>query len=243
MMPLTILELFSGRECISNAFRDRGHECLTLDYEKRFDPTYCMDIRDFTIDMLEKKKIDVMWASPDCTTFSVLAVYHYWYGGTPYSFPKRRETLKGIENVMIIVELLEKIRPKAWFMENPRAMMRTIPMLKGMDRKTVTYCSYGHPAMKPTDIWTNCTSFIPLKECYNGNTSCHHEKAAAGSNSGTQASHLTAEERSVIPRPLCESIVLASESYIEGGGGILALQDGYFASNIIQRLQRGCDAC
>jgi len=218
IVSLRILELFSGTESVSNAFRERGHECVTLDYNRKFNPTFCMDIRDFSVDMLDDKKIDVIWASPDCTTFSVLSVYHYWYADS--KFPKRRETLKGIENVMIIIDLLKEIRPKAWFIENPRAMMRNLPMLSGMDRKTVTYCSYGHYAMKPTDIWTNCTAFVPKKLCRNSNPLCHHEKGHTGApNYGTQSDDTESEERSKIPYELCCDIVRASESYIERGGG------------------------
>jgi len=216
---LTVLELFSGTECISNAFRDHGHECLTLDYESKFNPTFCMDIRNFVPSLLNGKKIDVLWASPDCTTFSVASLPYYWIKQGDFSFPKNRRSLFGIENVMIILDLIKEIRPKCWFMENPVGMMRTLPILRDIERKHVTYCSYGDVRMKPTDIWTNCTSFDPREPCHNGNLYCHHERAPAGSKFGTQGLK-DSVERSKIPSDLCKEIVMASQNYIKGGGGI-----------------------
>ena len=40
-----------------------------------------------------------------------------------------------------------------FYMENPRGKMRR--KVKGINRTTVTYCSYGDKRMKPTDIWSN----------------------------------------------------------------------------------------
>ena len=39
-----MLELFSGTECISNAFRQRSHECFTIDFEPKFEPSLVADI-------------------------------------------------------------------------------------------------------------------------------------------------------------------------------------------------------
>ena len=48
--------------------------------------------------------------------------------------------------------------------------------MKGMDRTTVTYCSYGDTRMKPTDIFSNnirdmfnLNGWQPRTMCYNGN--------------------------------------------------------------------------
>ena len=45
---MKVLELFSGTECISNAFRKRGHECYTVDWDKRFPSTLHIDIMELT---------------------------------------------------------------------------------------------------------------------------------------------------------------------------------------------------
>lgn len=45
--------------------------------------------------------------------------------------------------------------------ENPRALMNKMPMMKelenalGLYRTEVDYCAFGRPDKKPTDLWTN----------------------------------------------------------------------------------------
>ena len=89
--------------------------------------------------------------------------------------------------------------------------------VKGIDRTTVTYCTYGDKRMKPTDIWSNnifdmfnLNGWKPRPMCFNGNTKCDHEAAPRGSKTGTQglASNY---ERSKIPKALCEDIIKATE--------------------------------
>lgn len=94
----------------------------------------------------------------------------------------------------------EELKPKYWFIENPRGGMRKMDFMQGLPRYTVTYCQYGDTRMKPTDIWTNHPNpqFKPM--CHNGDP-CH-EKAPRGSKTGTQGLK-GAVQRSVIPEELC----------------------------------------
>ena len=84
---------------------------------------------------------------------------------------------------------------------------------KGINRTSVTYCSYGDLAMKPTDIWSNNIYDIfnpngwkPKPMCFNGNTKCHHEAAPRGSKTGVQGKSGN-YERSKIPKELCQEIL------------------------------------
>ena len=47
---MKVLELFSGTECLSDAFRARGHECYTVDWDKQFPSSLHIDIRQLTAD-------------------------------------------------------------------------------------------------------------------------------------------------------------------------------------------------
>lgn len=223
---MIILELFSGTESISNAFRARGHECYTLDFDKQFNPTYCMDIADFDPYRFIKEHgyPDVIWASPDCTVFSVAAICHNWKKEGEKYTPLRPETKKGMDNIYKILEIISACRPKYWFMENPRGMLRKIfPSLHDnftihsrhhhpYEMKTVTYCTYGDSRMKPTDIWSNAYRiWTPRKACHNGNPDCHHERAPRGSKCGTQGIK-GAKDRGRIPYELCQEIVEACEN-------------------------------
>lgn len=104
------------------------------------------------------------------------------------------------ELVKHTLELIKELKPKYWFIENPRGGMRKMDFMQGLPRYTVTYCQYGDTRMKPTDIWTNHPNpqFKPM--CHNGDP-CH-EKAPRGSKTGTQGLK-GAVQRSVIPEELC----------------------------------------
>lgn len=41
---MKILELFAGTECVSNAFRAKGHECFTIDWDEKFPSSMHCDI-------------------------------------------------------------------------------------------------------------------------------------------------------------------------------------------------------
>lgn len=43
---MKVLDLFSGLGGWSAAFKDRGHNVLTVDIEPKFNPDYCMNIMD-----------------------------------------------------------------------------------------------------------------------------------------------------------------------------------------------------
>ncbi len=107
-----------------------------------------------------------------------------------------------------VLALIRELKPKYWFIENPRGGMRKMTWMQGLPRYTVTYCQYGDNRMKPTDIWTNhpAPRFRPM--CKNGDP-CH-ESAPRGSKTGTQGLK-GSKERSIIPPALCEHIACICE--------------------------------
>ena len=194
---MRLLELFSGTESISNVFRSHGCDCFTVD--NKFNPSWCGDILQFST----KEKYDVVWASPPCTCFSVASIGSSWCESY---HPKRVATALGMAYVLKTLEIIKKINPKYWFIENPRGVLRKMAFMDGLPRYTVTYCQYGDTRMKPTDIWTNCENWKPRPMCKNGDK-CH-EPAPRGSRTGTQGLKGNME-RSRIPNELCEEIYQA----------------------------------
>ncbi|MES0334810.1 MAG: DNA cytosine methyltransferase [Candidatus Magnetobacterium sp. LHC-1] len=191
---MKILELFCGTKSISKVFNKNGWETTTLDFDAKFNPTICSDI--LTVDITDQ--YDVIWASPPCTCFSVASIGRHWRGGCP-----SKEAIIGNKILAKTLEIINIVRPKYWFIENPRGMMRTLPIMKSLPYKTVTYCQYGDTRMKPTDIFTNCLSWNPKPPCKNGDN-CH-ESAPRGSKTGTQGID-NSVGRGVIPEKLCEEI-------------------------------------
>ena len=205
---MKVLDLFCGTKSIANAFTARGHEVYTVDWDKRFCPDLSADIGTLTaadIITLCGGVPDVIWASPDCTTYSVQAISRHRRKEPNGSLRPVSEYAKQCDEVnKHLIELIKELKPKFWFIENPRAAMRKMDFMQGLPRYTVTYCKYGEKRMKPTDIWTNHPKpdFIP--PCKNGDT-CH-EAAPRGSRTGTQSSS-NKIEKAKIPQLLCEHIV------------------------------------
>lgn len=212
---MIVLELFAGTRSISKAFEKRGHKTYSIEWNKDFENiSLYEDINNITAKDIIKLCgciPDVIWASPDCTTFSIAAISHHRR--------KNKETsnLDPISDYAKfcdktdkhVLDLIQELKPKYYFIENPRGGMRKMDFMKGLYRYTVTYCQYGDKRMKPTDIWTNHPNpkFKPM--CKNGD-SCH-ESAPRGSHTGTQGLK-DSKERSMIPEALCNHIVDICES-------------------------------
>lgn len=213
---MKILELFSGTECLSNAFRARGHECFTVDWDEKFPSSLHIDIMELTAERIlqEFGQPDVIWAGCDCTTFSVAAIgFHRMKDPVTGSLlPKTEKARRADEVNRHTLALMRELQPKLWFIENPMGGLRKMDYMQGLPRYMVTYCQYGFPYRKATDIWTNHPRPEFLPPCKNGDP-CH-QRAPRGSKLGLQAIQDRAE-RSKYPPQLCEHIVDICERKIE----------------------------
>lgn len=125
-------------------------------------------------------------------------------GGHRAYIPKTQAAKDSLDLVRHTIDLIEEYKPTWWFIENPRGVLRKLPVMEGLERKTVTYCQYGDTRMKPTDIWTNATWWTPRPVCKSGDK-CH-EAAPRGSRTGTQGIK-GAKDRGRIPPALFEEIL------------------------------------
>ena len=210
---MKVLELFAGTRSIGKAFEAHGHEVFSIEWDKQFkNIDWYEDIGKISAqDILDVfGKPDVIWASPDCTSYSVAAISHHRRKnketGSLDPITDYAEFCDGVNKH--VVELIRELNPKYWFIENPRGGMRKMEWMQGLPRYTVTYCKYGEDRMKPTDIWTNHPDPKFLPPSKNGDPD--HVKAPRGSRTGTQGLK-GAVERSRIPEALCEHIVKICE--------------------------------
>ena len=195
------LELFCGTKSFSKVAKDWGYETKTLDFENQFDADFTMDIMDFDVSMLDGYKPEIIWASPPCQKFSVASFSKHWF---PNRVPKNKNTIKAMDMVKKTVKIIEELKPKYLYIENPRAMLRKLDLIP-YPHATVTYCQYGFKNMKPTDIWSNNYNWqLVAKKCKNG-MPCH-EAAPRGSKTGTQGIK-SATLRGAIPPKLIEEIL------------------------------------
>ena len=228
---MKVLELFAGTRSIGKAFEASGHEVFSVEWSKDFENIdLYADILTVTVDdIVEQFGLpDVIWASPDCTTFSIAAISHHRRknpetGNLDPVSDYAKFCDKVDRHVLDLINELNRMRlqngmPQLfYFIENPRGGMRKMEWMQGLPRYTVTYCQYeldkpvGERRMKPTDIWTNHPDpqFRPM--CKNGDP-CH-AAAPRGAKTGTQGLK-GSKERSVIPRMLCEHIVYICEKVV-----------------------------
>jgi hypothetical protein len=194
------LELFSGTKSFSKVAERLGHKATTLDNRLDLNPTILQDILDIPSNYFKEGEFDIVWASPPCTAFSVASIgknWRQWSDGT--LMPKSDNAMLGLEILIKTIRIIGHIKPKYWFIENPRGAMRKMFEMQDFKRYTVTYCQYGDTRMKPTDIWTNFIEWKPKPPCKNGD-SCHIS-APRGSRTGTQGLK-NATERGRIPSAL-----------------------------------------
>ena len=212
---MKVLELFSGTGVLSAAFRERGHETLTVDWEESHKPDLKADIGTLSADDVVRLfgRPDVIWASPDCTTYSVMCISRHRDGVKPKS-----EYAAQCDRVNAhVCDLIRELKPKAWFVENPVGMLRKMPFIQdlindtGGKRHTVTYCQYGERRQKPTDIFTNHPDPQFRPPCRRGDK-CH-DAAPRGSKTGTQGLRGKLE-RAKLPDELCRHVVRICESLV-----------------------------
>ena len=178
------MELFAGTRSIGKAFESRGHEVFSVEWSKDFENIDLYeDINKVTAEDIIRLfgKPDVIWASPDCSTFSIAAISHHRRKNPDTGSLEPVSTYAKFCDMVDqhVLKLIEELQPRYYFIENPRGSMRKMEWMKGLPRYTVTYCQNGD--------------------------SCH-VAAPRGSKTGTQGLK-GARERSVIPQKLCDHIV------------------------------------
>lgn len=206
---MKVLELFAGTRSVGKAFERRGHEVYSIEWAKDFDHIdWYADIMTVTAqDILERfGRPDVIWASPDCATFSIAAISHHRRKDPATgNLDPISEYAKFCDAVdQHVLRLIMALSPKYWFIENPRGGLRKMTWMEGLPRYTVTYCQYGDTRQKPTDIWTNHPDPKFKPPCHKGDP-CH-VAAPRGARTGTQGLK-NSREKAIIPAALCEHIV------------------------------------
>lgn len=205
---MKVLELFAGTRSIGKAFERKGHKVYSIEWDKNFeDIDWYEDIGKITArDILERfGHPDVIWASPDCTSYSISAISHHRRKNPETgNLDPVSDYAKFCDQVnQHMLQLIRELNPTYYFIENPRGGLRKMTWMQGLPRYTASYCQYGDTRMKPTDIFTNYPN--PEFKCCKNGDSCH-EKAPRGSRTGTQGLK-NSKERSRIPDKLCDYIV------------------------------------
>jgi len=211
-----IYDFYSGTGSSTKAFEDAGHTVIKFELDTSFEADEHVDVTTLDAAELIAKygKPDFIWASPPCTCFSVASMGHHWQSGGVSPVPKTSKAVEAQETVRKTIELIKALSPTlGWLMENPRGMLRKLPVVANLPRQTISYCQYGDDRMKPTDLWGEVPNWVARPACKAGDT-CH-TAAPRGSMTGTQG-RAKSRERSMVPYQLGEDILKAiSSQYVQ----------------------------
>lgn len=209
---MKVLELFAGTRSIGKTFEAHGHEVFSVEWDKKFEGIdLYADVLTVTADQILREfgRPDVIWASPDCTTYSVAAISTHRRREPDGNLTPMTDYARFCDKVNAhVVKLIQELNPRYWFIENPVGGLRKMDFMQGLPRYTLTYCQYGERRQKPTDIWTNHPDPKFKPACKRG-APCH-DAAPRGAKTGTQALK-NAMEKARIPALLCEHIVKICE--------------------------------
>jgi hypothetical protein len=200
-----LLELFCGTKSISKEAEAMGFETFTSDVNKRFRADYTVNVLNFDLSKVPFVP-DAIWASPPCTWFSVTSAWKHWTKKDHQ--PKTLYALAAIELVKRTLAIIDHFKPRVWYIENPRGILRHLDIIPAPFRHTVTYCSYGDDRYKPTDIWTNDALWTPRPMAL----------VADGLHVADATNQLsTASQRATIPPELCREILMSCTNNILSG--------------------------
>lgn len=201
----SLLELFAGSRSVGKVAEEQGMNVFSVDWVSYDGINLQKDIGELTRGDVPFVP-DVVWMSPDCTSYSIAAISTHRNGTEPKSDYAKKCDNVNQHTLSLIKEWLVINPDMVFFIENPRGMLRKMPWMQEFKRHTVWFCKYGDDRAKPTDIWTNSKTWVPRPPCHNGNTNCHHTPAPRGSKTGTQG-RKGSYERSIIPRELCVEVI------------------------------------
>lgn len=194
-----LLELFSGTGSVGRVADSLGYSVISLDLK---DAKIMTDILEWDYRQLKPDEIDVIWASPPCTEYSI---------AKQQGVRKIDEANKIVKKTM---EIIDYFKPRYFFIENPQAgLLKKQEFMRELDFYDVDYCKYGFKYRKKTRIWTNCKTWTPqplcLRDCESIKWGRHTETAQRGPCKHHRENQHSQQQLYSIPATLISEIFLS----------------------------------
>ena len=127
---LRCLELFCGTKSLSKMAP--GWEVISVDFEKKFEPTLCMSVLDIELDRWPPGYFHLVWASIPCA---------------PYSNAHTRGTPDLVSADLLslhTLNLIKSLAPKVFIIENPATgCLRKRSFMSDIPFSITSYCRYA----------------------------------------------------------------------------------------------------
>ena len=136
------IDLCSGLGGFSQAFVDAGWDVIRVDYDAKFAPDIVADVRELLKDeWFMALRPEVVLTSPDCTYFS-----------RADDWP-RPGIFGALSTAGACLEIVARMRPKYWGLENPAEGM--LRWFIGAPTRRIRLNSFGYRTVKRTGLWGN----------------------------------------------------------------------------------------
>jgi hypothetical protein len=187
---MRLLEIFCGTKSIGKVFEKNDWEVYSVDIEKRFEPTECINIFNFNYKKFDKKHFNHIHFSPPCIYMSQMQ--QSWYGRykgrgeNKYLFTPELHNEKLKESDLIlhkVKEIIDYFNDITFTIENPyhnkfnNIINRNI---LNYPYEVVNYCMYDYPLKKPTAFLNNFD--LKLKLCDKSHTHTKYKIYCGGSS-------------------------------------------------------------
>ena len=203
---MKVLELFSGTGSVGKVCKEIGWDVTSLDIDIRADIN--CDILEWDYKVYKTGEFDIIWASPECLTFSNLR--RSWIGRKLKAFGDEPITAEMLDKDMMengvpllhkTQEIIEYFKPNKWFIENPQSSK----MKNFIDKKPIKfdYCMFDFPYKKSTNVWSN----IKLTKVVCDKSHLINNKHAE--QLGQNCSRQSQKDRYRIPPNLIKFLILA----------------------------------
>ena len=142
---MKLLELFSGTKSVGKVAEQLGYDVTSLDLKHADINT---DVLNLDYKTYEPKHVDVIWASPPCTEYSLVKTT-----GTRNIQLANQMVLKTLGTILYL-------EPKHYILENPQTgILKEQTFMCGIPYKDIDYCKYGMPYRKRNQILMHFYSF------------------------------------------------------------------------------------
>ena len=218
---MRLLNLFSGTDSVATPWREKGHECISVDIDPRYNPEICEDILQLAYSKLPTPC--VIWASCPCDQYS--------RARTRAKHPRNLTLADSlVDKATEIIKYFKSKNPDLiWFIENgDSTMLWGREVAKDLSNYVrLDYCQYNGPGYRKRTRIAHSDNIIwnprPLcdpktcKQCVDGKHILTAQQGPGKRNGTRTASSLdtcTLDTLHGLPRELTEEILRICQQHI-----------------------------